>query len=191
MSSGDVGEDAEKPMLEDFAKLMALRMKQYKTGCKAAGLRSDGGGIYRGMARGLHLAETISGRGTRPHRNAADHTKKAAQPTAAEDKPARRKYGNRKTQMDGRTFDSQHEADVYARLALETEQASTSQFSCRVAFPLPGGVKYVADFVTLEPDGTFTVYDAKSAATAKIRSTASKSGRCRHAATSRYGRYET
>ena len=26
----DVGEDAEKPMLEDFAKLMALRMKQYK-----------------------------------------------------------------------------------------------------------------------------------------------------------------
>ena len=30
----DVGEDAEKPMLEDFAKLMALRMKQYKTGCK-------------------------------------------------------------------------------------------------------------------------------------------------------------
>lgn len=34
----DVGEDAEKPMLEDFAKLMALRMKQYKTGCKAAGV---------------------------------------------------------------------------------------------------------------------------------------------------------
>ena len=34
----DVGEDAEKPMLEDFAKLMALRMEQYKTGCKAAGV---------------------------------------------------------------------------------------------------------------------------------------------------------
>ena len=34
----DVGEDAEKPMLEDFAKLMAPRMKQYKTGCKAAGV---------------------------------------------------------------------------------------------------------------------------------------------------------
>ena len=34
----DVGEDAEKPMLEDFAKLMALRMKHYKTGCKAAGV---------------------------------------------------------------------------------------------------------------------------------------------------------
>ena len=37
----DVGEDAEKPMLEDFAKLMALRMKQYKTGCKAAGDRKS------------------------------------------------------------------------------------------------------------------------------------------------------
>lgn len=69
--------------------------------------------------------------------------------------------------MDGRTFDSQHEADVYARLALETKAGEHFAVFCQVAFPLPGGVKYVADFVTLEPDGTFTVYDAKSAATAR------------------------
>lgn len=84
-----------------------------------------------------------------------------------EAKPARRKYGNRKTQLDGRTFDSQHEADVYARLALETRSGEHFAVFCQVTFPLPGGVKYVADFVTLEPDGTFTVYDAKSAATAR------------------------
>ena len=32
---------------------------------------------------------------------------------------------------------------------------------------LPGGVKYIADFVTLELDGSFTVWDAKSSATAR------------------------
>lgn len=111
--------------------------------------------------------DDIRARHAAPSGNAAGHTKKAAQPTAAEDKPVRRKYGNRKTQMDGRTFDSQHEADVYARLALETKAGEHFAVFCQVAFPLPGGVKYVADFVTLEPDGTFTVYDAKSAATAR------------------------
>lgn len=34
----DVGEDAEEKMIEDFAKLMALRFKQYKAGCRAAGV---------------------------------------------------------------------------------------------------------------------------------------------------------
>lgn len=34
----DVGEEAEKPMREDFAKLMALKFKQYKAGCEAAGV---------------------------------------------------------------------------------------------------------------------------------------------------------
>ena len=41
------------------------------------------------------------------------------------------------------------------------------QVLCQVPFDLPGGVKYIADFVTLERDGTFTVWDAKSEATAR------------------------
>ena len=85
-------------------------------------------------------------------------------PEAAE---KRAKYGNRKTELDGRTFDSQHEAEVYARLSLEARAGEHFAVFCQVPFALPGGVKYVADFVTLEPDGTFTVYDAKSAATAR------------------------
>ena len=83
--------------------------------------------------------DDIRARHAAPSGNAADHTKKATQPTAAEDKPARRKYGNRKTQMDGRTFDSQHEADVYARLALETKTGEHFAVFCQVAFPLPAG----------------------------------------------------
>ena len=38
---------------------------------------------------------------------------------------------------------------------------------CQVPFLLPGGVKYIADFVVLEKDGTYTVMDAKSEATRK------------------------
>ena len=36
-----------------------------------------------------------------------------------------------------------------------------------MAFLLPGGVKYVADFVTLNTDGTWSVLDAKSEATSR------------------------
>ena len=79
----------------------------------------------------------------------------------------RAKYGNRKTELDGRMFDSQHEAEVYARLSLEARAGEHFAVFCQVPFALPGRVKDVADFVTLEPDGTFTVYDAKSAATAR------------------------
>ncbi|MCE5342571.1 MAG: DUF1064 domain-containing protein, partial [Eubacteriales bacterium] len=35
----------------------------------------------------------------------------------------------------------------------------------QVRFGVPGGVTYIADFVTLETDGTYRVLDAKSEAT--------------------------
>lgn len=38
---------------------------------------------------------------------------------------------------------------------------------CQQAFALPGGVKYIADFVALKNDGTYDVIDAKSEATRK------------------------
>ena len=103
----------------------------------------------------------------------------------------RKKYGNLTAEADGKKFDSRHEAKIYERLRLEclaTAQRSNYQFDrlrsqsdlqsnpdcnlqqhlglgCQVTFYLPGGVKYIADFVTLEADGTYTVYDAKSEAT--------------------------
>ena len=79
----------------------------------------------------------------------------------------RKKYGNQTAEADGKKFDSKHEAKIYERLRLECLAGEHWGLGCQVAFYLPGGVKYIADFVTLESDGTFTVYDAKSEATRK------------------------
>lgn len=75
------------------------------------------------------------------------------------------KYGNQSTEADGMKFASRHEAKTYEDLRLECLAGKHIGLGCQVAFYLPGGIKYVADFVTLEADGTFTVYDAKSEAT--------------------------
>lgn len=87
------------------------------------------------------------------------------------DKPiaARRKYGNVPVEDEGRKFDSKHEAEVYRRLVLETKGGEHCAVACQVPFHLPGGVKYVADFVTLDGDGSYKVWDAKSSATARDR----------------------
>lgn len=79
----------------------------------------------------------------------------------------RSKYGNRRTERDGKTFDSKHEADVYSELTLRQKAGEIYAVFCQVPFVLPGGIVYVADFVTLEPSGLFQVLDAKSEATRK------------------------
>ena len=81
------------------------------------------------------------------------------------DATARRKYGNEPTERDGKRFDSRHEARVYDRLRVECIAGEHAGLARQVAFYLPGGVKYIADFVTLEKDGRYRVYDAKSEAT--------------------------
>ena len=80
---------------------------------------------------------------------------------------SRNKYGNQPIEADGKKFASKHEARVYERLRLECLAGEHIGLGFQVAFYLPGEVKYVADFVTLEDDGTYTVYDAKSEATRK------------------------
>lgn len=102
-----------------------------------------------------------------------DYCKRTGQkmPAEASRKDAARgqgsKYGNQTTEKDGRQFDSKHEAAVYELLRLECLAGRHTGLACQAAFFLPGGVKYIADFVTLEADGTYTVYDAKSEATRK------------------------
>lgn len=85
----------------------------------------------------------------------------------ADPKPRGSKYGNHPTDHDGRRFASKHEAEVYELLRLECLAGKHIGLACQVAFYLPGGVKYIADFVTHEADGRYTVYDAKSEATRK------------------------
>lgn len=85
-------------------------------------------------------------------------------------KPKRPKYGNRRVEIDGMKFDSQHEADVYFSTLLPSWKRGTYKLLVRqVPFDLPGGIRYIADFVTVSADGYVTVIDAKSAATRKNR----------------------
>ena len=91
----------------------------------------------------------------------------SGKPAMPEDKPKRRKYGNRPTEYGGRIFDSAHEAKVYGELELRVKAGELLGVICQQPFALPGGVKYVADFITLKRDGTFDVIDAKSEATRK------------------------
>lgn len=87
------------------------------------------------------------------------------------EKPARRsKYGNRRMEIDGLKFDSKHEAGVYLMLK---QRVMAGELKCvlrQVPFDLPGGIKYIADFVTILPDMRIeAVIDAKSEATKQNR----------------------
>ena len=77
------------------------------------------------------------------------------------------KYGNKRTERGGRVFASKHEADVYDDLMLQLRAEEIYGVFCQFPFLLPGDVVYIADFVTLNQDGTYTVLDAKSEATRK------------------------
>lgn len=77
------------------------------------------------------------------------------------------KYGNEKVTMGGKRFDSKHEAAVYEELRLRCLSGEYLGLGLQVVFYLPGGIKYLADFVAFRKDGSFEVMDAKSEATRK------------------------
>ena len=80
------------------------------------------------------------------------------------------KYRNHKVEVDGMKFDSQHEADVYQELMLRVKAGELRIVLRQIPFPLPGGIRYIADFVTIAPDMRIEgVYDAKSPITKKDR----------------------
>lgn len=82
----------------------------------------------------------------------------------------RPKYGNRITVVDGKKFGSQHEADYYFSVLWPRWMAGELALLARqVPFDLPGGIKYIADFVTVDAAGRVEVIDAKSAITKKNR----------------------
>ena len=75
------------------------------------------------------------------------------------------KYGNQRTEVDGDVYDSKHEAQIAALLALDCKAGYYKGMARQVPFYLPGGVKYIADFVVFHTDGRYEVIDAKSEAT--------------------------
>ena len=69
----------------------------------------------------------------------------------------------------GKKFDSKHEAEVYGALMLRRRAGELRVVLRQVSFDLPGGIRYIADFCTVDREGRFEVLDAKSEATRKNR----------------------
>lgn len=96
-----------------------------------------------------------------------DYCKRTGQPNPLEGQkaPKRAKYGNRKTEADGRLYDSAKEARRHGELKLMQQAGEIVAWAEQVNFRLPGGVTYRADFVILNRDGTYRVEDAKGVKT--------------------------
>lgn len=90
-------------------------------------------------------------------------------------KPKRNKYGNEKRQFNGITFDSVAEMNRYIVLSDMEKKGEITNLRMQVPFELlPGftinghkqrAIKYVADFVYLDPDGKEHVEDVKGVET--------------------------
>jgi len=84
-------------------------------------------------------------------------------PVGRESRP--NKYHNKPTTRGNLKFQSQHEAEVYDVVLIRLRAGEIRGFIMQHPFILPGGVKYIADFVILNNDMTYSVLDAKSEAT--------------------------
>ena len=73
----------------------------------------------------------------------------------------RHKYNATPTETDGIKFASRREAKYYTELKARKEAGEVIFFLRQVPFHLPGGVKYVADFMEFLADGSVRVVDVK------------------------------
>ena len=91
------------------------------------------------------------------------------------------KYGAKKTEIDGITFASKHEAQRFAELKLLERSGEISDLQLQRVFTLIGAqrdkdgkiierpCKYIADFVYKDKDGKTVVEDAKGMRTDVFR----------------------
>lgn len=74
----------------------------------------------------------------------------------------RHKFNAKPTTINGIRFDSKKEAKYYTELLIRRDQLKEIIFFLRqVPFHLPGGVKYIVDFVEFHADGTVHFFDVK------------------------------
>lgn len=73
----------------------------------------------------------------------------------------RHKFKATRTEIDGIKFDSKAEAKRYKELLLLKEKGEVLFFLRQVPFFLPGGVKYVLDFLVFWANGEITFEDVK------------------------------
>lgn len=73
----------------------------------------------------------------------------------------RHKFDAVRCEADGIKFPSLRERDCYVQQKLKVQGGRTLFFLRQVPLHLPGGVKYVVDFLTFDADGTQHFIDAK------------------------------
>lgn len=115
---------------------------------------------------------TFVATGKEPKRNAGNRGASGGLSSCSDgngdgDHEKQRKYRNHPTYEDGFRFDSLHEAQVYRDLKTRVRAGELKCIVRQVGFDLPGGIRYFADFVTIRPDNTIEVIDAKSEITRK------------------------
>jgi len=71
------------------------------------------------------------------------------------------KYGAKKVEIDRIKFDSQKEADYYQELKLSLSAGEIKGFCRQAEFVLANNVRYKADFIVFNNDGTSDVIDVK------------------------------
>lgn len=73
----------------------------------------------------------------------------------------RHKFNAIRTVSDGIKFSSKREAKCYEAIKLRKQAGQVLFFLRQVPFHLPGGVRYVVDFVTFDNDNSVHFIDAK------------------------------
>lgn len=71
------------------------------------------------------------------------------------------KFHAKITEADGIKFSSKKEANFYAVLKARQQAKDVICFLMQVPIRLPGGVKFVCDFLTFDADGTCHFIDTK------------------------------
>lgn len=71
------------------------------------------------------------------------------------------KYKAKKTSIDGHSFDSEKEANYYEELKLRLRAKEIRGFCIQPTFILAPNLKYKADFIVFNNDGTTEIIDVK------------------------------
>jgi hypothetical protein len=79
------------------------------------------------------------------------------------------KYKAIPTYVDNIRFPSKLEARYYSKLKLRQQANDIKYFLTQVPFRLPGGIKYVCDFMVVENDGSIKYIDTKGIETATFK----------------------
>lgn len=82
---------------------------------------------------------------------------------------ARHKFHAKPTDRDGQRFASRREAAYYDQLLARRRAGEVAFWLRQTPFHLPGGVKYVVDFVVFREDGEVEFVDVKGVRTESYR----------------------